>query len=204
MSRDPIGERGGMNLYGMVGNDAVNRWDRWGLIAGGGATPPGVARGPGPPAPEVPTEMLPIIPPGATWVQLDDADGKALLRVCCKDGKAFGVMVRLNGDQEHAVETPAGQVGIAPNTYLGACCTEKRFAVQASKQAHLAVAGGLVLVEVSYAVYDEQGNLVGTDATSRQLPDSIIQTKFQESGKLTADDVAKLRALISKFDFLFK
>jgi len=30
-SRDPIGERGGMNLYGMVGNDAVNWWDFLGL-----------------------------------------------------------------------------------------------------------------------------------------------------------------------------
>jgi|GEM_PF-1506394 len=33
-SRDPIGERGGLNLYAMVGNSAVNRWDRLGLICG--------------------------------------------------------------------------------------------------------------------------------------------------------------------------
>ena len=31
-SRDPIGERGGVNLYGFVRNDGVNRWDLWGLI----------------------------------------------------------------------------------------------------------------------------------------------------------------------------
>lgn len=31
LSRDPIGERGGRNLYGMVGNDAVNQWDYLGL-----------------------------------------------------------------------------------------------------------------------------------------------------------------------------
>jgi RHS repeat-associated protein len=30
-SRDPIGERGGVNLYGFVGNDGVNRWDYLGL-----------------------------------------------------------------------------------------------------------------------------------------------------------------------------
>jgi RHS repeat-associated protein len=30
-SRDPIGERGGMNLYGFVGNDGVNLWDLLGL-----------------------------------------------------------------------------------------------------------------------------------------------------------------------------
>lgn len=31
LNRDPIGERGGVNLYGMVGNDAVNRVDVLGL-----------------------------------------------------------------------------------------------------------------------------------------------------------------------------
>ncbi|GAA5484539.1 hypothetical protein Hsar01_03783 [Haloferula sargassicola] len=31
ISRDPIGERGGLNLYGFVGNDGVNRWDYLGL-----------------------------------------------------------------------------------------------------------------------------------------------------------------------------
>ena len=32
-SRDPIGERGGLNLYGMVGNDAVNDWDFLGFLS---------------------------------------------------------------------------------------------------------------------------------------------------------------------------
>jgi RHS repeat-associated protein len=31
LSRDPIGERGGLNIYGMLGNDAVNQWDLLGL-----------------------------------------------------------------------------------------------------------------------------------------------------------------------------
>jgi RHS repeat-associated protein len=30
-SRDPIGEKGGVNLYGFVGNDGVNKWDILGL-----------------------------------------------------------------------------------------------------------------------------------------------------------------------------
>ena len=30
---DPIGEKGGLNLYGFVGNDPVNGWDRLGLLA---------------------------------------------------------------------------------------------------------------------------------------------------------------------------
>ena len=40
LSRDPIGERGGLNLYGFVGNDPVNAWDYLGLneltVIGGG------------------------------------------------------------------------------------------------------------------------------------------------------------------------
>lgn len=31
-SRDPIEEEGGINLYGFVGNDGVNHWDRLGLL----------------------------------------------------------------------------------------------------------------------------------------------------------------------------
>jgi integrase/recombinase XerD len=36
-SRDPIGERGGVNLYGFVGNDGTNEWDQLGLIGPFGA-----------------------------------------------------------------------------------------------------------------------------------------------------------------------
>ena len=32
-SRDPIEEEGGINLYGFVGNDGVNRWDYLGQVA---------------------------------------------------------------------------------------------------------------------------------------------------------------------------
>ena len=31
LSRDPIGEEGGLNLYGFTGNDAVNKWDILGM-----------------------------------------------------------------------------------------------------------------------------------------------------------------------------
>ena len=41
ISRDPIGEEGGVNLYGMVGNDAVNRWDLLGHWEGSGGGPDG-------------------------------------------------------------------------------------------------------------------------------------------------------------------
>jgi len=30
-NRDPIGETGGLNLYGMVNNNPVNKWDYLGL-----------------------------------------------------------------------------------------------------------------------------------------------------------------------------
>lgn len=72
-SRDPIGERGGINLYGMVGNDAVGRWDYMGLAiilpvgdelpSVGGSThttnspPPGHSRGEYPE--DYPEDLLP-------------------------------------------------------------------------------------------------------------------------------------------------
>ena len=39
-SRDPIGEDGGVNLYGFVGNDGVNRWDILGKVGAGPWTSP--------------------------------------------------------------------------------------------------------------------------------------------------------------------
>jgi len=38
-SRDPIGERGGVNLYGFVGNDGIGRWDVLGLDVFGPSVP---------------------------------------------------------------------------------------------------------------------------------------------------------------------
>jgi RHS repeat-associated protein len=50
-SRDMIGERGGMNLYGFVGNDGLNEWDLLGLLMPGVGLPgpppiPGPGSGP--------------------------------------------------------------------------------------------------------------------------------------------------------------
>jgi RHS repeat-associated protein len=32
LNQDPLGEQGGLNLYGFIGNSGVNYWDMWGLI----------------------------------------------------------------------------------------------------------------------------------------------------------------------------
>ena len=57
-SRDPIGERGGHNLYGMVGNDAVNLVDRLGMEAVApprvGPLPPHIRPGFGDDGPPIP------------------------------------------------------------------------------------------------------------------------------------------------------
>jgi hypothetical protein len=39
LSRDPIGEKGGVNLYGFVENNPINRWDILGKISEGGEWP---------------------------------------------------------------------------------------------------------------------------------------------------------------------
>jgi hypothetical protein len=38
LSRDPIGENGGINLYGMVGNNPINQWDYLGMVTLGYTT----------------------------------------------------------------------------------------------------------------------------------------------------------------------
>ena len=54
LSRDPIGEKGGVNLYAMVGNGAVNGWDRGGLYVPPNVYPP---YGPGA-IPPTPTQII--------------------------------------------------------------------------------------------------------------------------------------------------
>ncbi len=79
-SRDPIGERGGINLYGFVGNDGVNRWDYLGLID----PPPDNPKPPkdlddGVPPPDMPR------PPGSTF---DDWRNESYVWACTV--KAYG------------------------------------------------------------------------------------------------------------------
>ncbi len=62
-SRDPIQERGGVNLYGMVGNDGVNRWDILGLAPPGKGCPKPQKK-PRPPV-EKGEVIAPPKPPGA-------------------------------------------------------------------------------------------------------------------------------------------
>jgi hypothetical protein len=62
-SRDPIGERGGRNLYGFVGNNGLNRWDKLGLV--GSIRVPGSEQDwypPGgyPPPPPLPFPRFPV------------------------------------------------------------------------------------------------------------------------------------------------
>ena len=63
-SRDPIGERGGENLYAFVGNDGVNRWDYLGLRIAPPPPPPPPRPQPVPQRNGVPTQL----PPGAVPV----------------------------------------------------------------------------------------------------------------------------------------
>jgi len=62
LSRDPIGERGGLNLYEFVGNDGVNQWDYLGLNPGFPIPFPVPPEGqPGVP-PHIPKEAYPAGP----------------------------------------------------------------------------------------------------------------------------------------------
>ena len=61
LSRDPIGENGGINLYGYVGNDPEDQVDQWGLCPGD--PPPGIPNPP-PKLPGGPYTWTPNTPGG--------------------------------------------------------------------------------------------------------------------------------------------
>ena len=70
ISRDPISEQGGLNLYGYVGNDPVNFDDplglqRPGFIPPGNCPGPGEPGGPVAPLPPEPPVVAPDVPQGA-------------------------------------------------------------------------------------------------------------------------------------------
>ena len=75
-SRDPIGEEGGINLYGMVANDPVNRWDFLGLkdccTITLFADPPADQRA-------VKNNVLNVaFDTGHSWLELEDEKGKTI------------------------------------------------------------------------------------------------------------------------------
>jgi RHS repeat-associated protein len=59
-SRDLIEERGGMNLYGFVGNNVVNRWDYLGNFGSGGIGGPSIPGWSGPRSPGGPSGPTPF------------------------------------------------------------------------------------------------------------------------------------------------
>ena len=79
LSRDAIGEEGGANLYGSVGNSPISRWDALGLQRVPNLPPPGYPQRPPPP---------PQYPEGFAMCQRNVAnDGKSdivgMLANCC-------------------------------------------------------------------------------------------------------------------------
>lgn len=84
-SRDPIGERGGMNLYGMLKNNPTNKYDRLGLLQApsDNSLPPWIQ---GPPIPDTPEEGDPIELPSRWFVTCR----KTVKCVCCDGKKSCG------------------------------------------------------------------------------------------------------------------
>jgi len=86
-SRDPIGERGGVNLYGFVGNDGIKKWDFIGLVSDNDEPelPPFDDKTgkfdfnpPLPPDKEVGFPLLPESPPIPSELQPPDWNGDTL------------------------------------------------------------------------------------------------------------------------------
>jgi RHS repeat-associated protein len=87
LSRDPIGEKGGLNLYAMVLNNPISNNDMLGLDLGGDGTPYGYD--PTQPGPHNGYEPDPTYPPGKGPADYEPAPMPPPLKQaeCCKDGK---------------------------------------------------------------------------------------------------------------------
>ncbi len=85
-SRDPIGERGGVNLYGMVGNRITNVFDILGLL------PPEPVRGELPSGPFEPGLTL-LPPPGSIppMVETYECECTVSGSCCCGEGPRFDI-----------------------------------------------------------------------------------------------------------------
>lgn len=79
LNRDPIGEEGGLNLYRFVGNDPINRVDRWGLEPG----VEGVLNGVGPP------ETDEFIARVESFSRFDALEARMKIRKALADGNAI-------------------------------------------------------------------------------------------------------------------
>ena len=118
-SRDPIGEEGGVNLYGFVGNDGIGKWDFQGLIGPGSANPwPGTSPWPPsnpkagqdtyadpriPPSPTIPGTNIPTDEgPWATAEAVRDWLSAAKFYTCPKWGKKYKRGMT-GGDLQHCM-----------------------------------------------------------------------------------------------------
>ena len=114
-SRDPIGEEGGVNLYGFVGNDGLNQWDYLGLI-------------------QVPSSLVGWIASGATTeVLLDLGFNLAAIEVAREAYEKVKLEAKEKAEQEASCREKYKNYKAAQNDYRNntpygkaKCCDEAR------------------------------------------------------------------------------
>ncbi len=215
--KDPIAERGGLNLYEMCQNSTVNQVDLLGLDNPvmmwqhfQGIYPP-IPQPPLPPPlpPLGPVHPYPVPPAGGTK---HDLDGSGRIIICCSKGQVVAVNAKLTGpggllSDTFYIKPP---VTIPYDTRGEICCSDKAIRISVSKSIkyqftwnineYVGLKVGSVVA--SYAVFDNNGVLIGTDATLSPYPDSVVQKGMQDALLDKVETIKKVKSILSKFNWV--
>ena len=187
-SRDPMEEQGGYNLYGMVGNDAVNSWDYLGL------------RGEKAAVDRSKCKVYKLIP-------ITDPEFKEMeLVVECCDGVVMGISGKLTGKD---LKFPIPGVMANPNTKTG---------VQVSPDGNVALSfnpplilqtGAGAVGKLHSVTFNKEGFYDSMDVEGLKLiPDDTVREKVEEEiGKISPDlskVIKKIPGLLKQFGELTK
>jgi RHS repeat-associated protein len=201
--KDPIKERGGINLYEIAANAPINGVDYLGLLY-----PPGTNWFPYMPPPDPrdprfkpqPTPGCPdATPPVITNIR---KVGTSDVQVCCKDGKVIGVIAKLTDERGSGTINKEGHtIILQPGTSASVCCYDKKVTFEVNKS--VLIDGSAV---ATYLVFDETGKLIGTDAKvfgSSWLGDWIARFAASQL-EIDSEDIAKIKSTIESLNWLCK
>ena len=188
LGRDPITERGGINLYGFVNNDGMNRWDYLGLFD---------------------RSSCKIYKP-AVPIEDSSLEGLSVLGECC-DGKLVGFSVNLTGNNMIAV---TNDVILAPNTRLAVQVSTEDLSIDGDIKFTLSPAAkvvkGIIAVGsvTSMTFSGDDGTYQSMEVTGRLASDSFLQDQIKNvlsnvPGSV-ASKIAAIPSILSSYSKLTK
>lgn len=175
-SRDPIEEEGGVNLYGFVGNNGLNKWDFLGMRGADGGVDRSNCKV---------YKLIPIIDPN--FKNFD------ILLECC-DGVVVGVSARLNGANINFL-TP--NLMAQPNTKVAIQVDAAGGVVFSFNPAVVIQSGGGAVGSLHGVNFKSDGTYGSSDVEGKNLiPAKVTKNQIEkELGKISPDTINLIKAI---------